>query len=117
MSQPLDSDALSYSRRIMDALRLDPVLFSLLLILASFGSVVLYSASGADTGSSIVEIDASDEETANRQLSSAIFCPRVAASRNSLVTTKFSVPPKSLFCVLAIWTTRTACSAERLPSP
>lgn len=50
MSQPLDSDALSYSRRIMDALRLDPVLFSLLLILASFGSLVLYSASGADIG-------------------------------------------------------------------
>jgi hypothetical protein len=49
VNQPLDADALSYSRRIMDALRLDPVLLSLLVILASFGCVVLYSASGADT--------------------------------------------------------------------
>ena len=51
MSQQLNTDALSYSRRIMDALRLDPVLLSLLLILASFGSLVLYSASGADMAS------------------------------------------------------------------
>jgi len=51
MSQQLNADALSYSRRITDALRLDPVLLSLLLILASFGSLVLYSASGADMGS------------------------------------------------------------------
>ena len=51
MSQQLNADMLSYSRRITDALRLDPVLLSLLLILASFGSLVLYSASGADMGS------------------------------------------------------------------
>ena len=50
MNQPLDGDTLSFSRRIMDALRLDPVLLSLLLILAGFGSLVLYSATGADTG-------------------------------------------------------------------
>jgi rod shape determining protein RodA len=48
MNQALDSDTVSYSRRIMDALQLDPVMLSLLLILASFGSLVLYSASGAD---------------------------------------------------------------------
>ena len=48
MSQQMDTDTLSYSRRITDALRLDPVLLSLLLILASFGSLVLYSASGSD---------------------------------------------------------------------
>lgn len=50
MNQSLDNDTISYSRRIMDALRLDPVLLALLLILASFGSLVLYSASGADSG-------------------------------------------------------------------
>lgn len=49
MSQPLDTDSLSYSRRIMDALRLDPVLLSLLVLLAGFGCLVLYSATGADT--------------------------------------------------------------------
>jgi len=48
MNQSLDYESVSYSRRIMEALRLDPVLLSLLLILASFGSLVLYSASGAD---------------------------------------------------------------------
>ena len=48
MSQQMDTDTLSYSRRITDALRLDPVLLSLLLILASFGSLVLYSATGSD---------------------------------------------------------------------
>ena len=36
MNQSLDADALSYSRRVMDALRLDPTLLLLLLILASF---------------------------------------------------------------------------------
>ena len=40
--------SISYSRRVMDALRLDPVLFSLLIILALFGSMVLFSASGSD---------------------------------------------------------------------
>ena len=36
---------------MLDALCLDPVLLCLLLILAGFGSMVLYSATGADTGS------------------------------------------------------------------
>ncbi len=48
MNQTLDIDSASYSRRILDALRLDPVLFSLLIILSLFGSMVLYSASGSD---------------------------------------------------------------------
>ncbi len=48
MSQALNSDVMSYTRRIMDALRLDPVLLPLLIILSLFGSIVLYSASGAD---------------------------------------------------------------------
>lgn len=50
MSASRDTDSLSYSRRIMDALCLDPVLLALLLILAGFGCLVLYSATGADTG-------------------------------------------------------------------
>jgi len=48
MNQALDSASISYTRRAMDALRLDPVLLSLLIILALFGSMVLYSASGSD---------------------------------------------------------------------
>jgi rod shape determining protein RodA len=48
MSQVLNSASISYSRRVMDALRIDPVLFSLLSILALFGCLVLYSASGSD---------------------------------------------------------------------
>lgn len=51
MNQSLDSDTLSYTRRIMDALRLDPVLLALLLVLATFGCLVLYSATGADSAS------------------------------------------------------------------
>ena len=50
MNQGRDTDSPSYSRRIMDALCLDPVLLSLLLLLAGFGSLLLYSASGADMG-------------------------------------------------------------------
>ncbi|MDH3389250.1 MAG: FtsW/RodA/SpoVE family cell cycle protein, partial [Gammaproteobacteria bacterium] len=53
MNQAFDSDSVSITRRIMDALRLDPVLLSLLLILALFGSMVLYSASGSDTAAVI----------------------------------------------------------------
>ena len=56
MNQALDSDTLSYSRRIMDALRLDPVMLSLLLTLAGFGCLVLYSASGADTSSVLRQV-------------------------------------------------------------
>ena len=48
MSQVLEFESPTLSRRILDALRLDPVLLSLLLVLAAFGTMVLYSASGAD---------------------------------------------------------------------
>ena len=48
MNQALDSGSISYTRRVLDALRLDPVLLSLLIILSLFGSMVLYSASGSD---------------------------------------------------------------------
>ena len=44
----MDPDSISYSRRVVEALKLDPVLLSLLIILAGFGSLVLYSASGAN---------------------------------------------------------------------
>ncbi len=44
----LDPETVPISRRIMDALRLDPVLLTLLITLALFGSVVLYSASGSN---------------------------------------------------------------------
>ena len=53
MNQTLEFDTPSVSRRVMDALRLDPVLLSLLLMLAAFGSMVLYSASGADEAAMI----------------------------------------------------------------
>ena len=56
MNQSLDSDTLSYSRRIMDALRLDPVLLALLLVLATFGCLVLYSATGADSASVLRQV-------------------------------------------------------------
>ena len=50
MNQSLDNDALSLSRRMLDALRLDPVLLFLLIVLSLFGSMLLYSASGSDNG-------------------------------------------------------------------
>ncbi|MCP4188307.1 MAG: rod shape-determining protein RodA [Gammaproteobacteria bacterium] len=40
---------MSYSRRLLDALRIDPVLLALLFILSAIGVVLLYSASGANT--------------------------------------------------------------------
>ncbi|MCP4979578.1 MAG: rod shape-determining protein RodA [Gammaproteobacteria bacterium] len=49
MNHSFDSDSVSYTRHVLDALRLDPVLLSLLIVLALFGSMVLYSASGSDT--------------------------------------------------------------------
>lgn len=49
MSQELDSEQVSYSRRILEALKIDPVLFSLLIILSTIGAVLLYSAGGSDT--------------------------------------------------------------------
>ena len=49
MNQEIDREQVSYSRRILDLLRIDPVLFSLLTILSTIGVVLLYSAGGADT--------------------------------------------------------------------
>ncbi len=49
MSQEIDNDQISYSRRLLDALRIDPMLFGLLFVLSAIGVVLLYSASGADT--------------------------------------------------------------------
>jgi len=49
VSQELDSEQVSYSRRILEALKIDPVLFSLLIILSTIGAVLLYSAGGSDT--------------------------------------------------------------------
>ncbi len=48
MNQIIDNDSVTLSRRVMDALRLDPVLLSLLMILSVFGCMVLYSATGSD---------------------------------------------------------------------
>ncbi len=53
MNQAIDFDSTSVSRRVLDALRLDPVLLALLLVLAVFGTMVLYSASGADQAAMI----------------------------------------------------------------
>ncbi|MCP3687601.1 MAG: rod shape-determining protein RodA [Gammaproteobacteria bacterium] len=50
MNQEIDTDRISYSWRILDALRIDPMLFGLLFILSAIGVVLLFSASGADTG-------------------------------------------------------------------
>ncbi len=51
MNQAIDTESVSVTRRVLDALRLDPVLLSLILILSGFGCMLLYSASGADDGS------------------------------------------------------------------
>ena len=56
MSTVLDADSVSFSRRIMDALRLDPVLLLLLIILALFGAMLLYSASGSDSAAVVRQI-------------------------------------------------------------
>ncbi len=48
MSSEVDTDQVSYGRRFLDALRIDPVMLSLLVILSTIGVVLLYSASGAD---------------------------------------------------------------------
>ncbi|MCP4491037.1 MAG: rod shape-determining protein RodA [Gammaproteobacteria bacterium] len=48
MSQEIDSEQISYSRHLLDALRIDPMLLALLFILSAIGVVLLYSASGAD---------------------------------------------------------------------
>ncbi len=48
MNPLIDSDSVSISRRILDALRLDPLLLIMLVLLSMFGVMVLYSASGSD---------------------------------------------------------------------
>ncbi len=48
MSSELNNEQISYSRRILDALSIDPVLLALLVILSAIGVVLLYSASGAN---------------------------------------------------------------------
>lgn len=48
MNQDLDSEQMSVTRRLLDALRLDPVLLSLLFILSAIGVVLLYSAGGSN---------------------------------------------------------------------
>jgi rod shape determining protein RodA len=56
VNQGLDKDSISFSRRIMDALRIDPVLLLLLIILSLFGAMLLYSASGSDDGAVLRQI-------------------------------------------------------------
>ena len=48
MNQIIDVDNISYSRRILDALRIDPVLLLLLSLLSLFGMMLLYSAGGSN---------------------------------------------------------------------
>ncbi len=48
MNQFLDDDNISYTKRLLDALRLDPVLLLLLSLLSIFGMMLLYSASGSN---------------------------------------------------------------------
>ncbi len=48
MNHSFDTDSVSITRRVLDALRLDPVLLTLLILLSLFGGMVLYSASGSD---------------------------------------------------------------------
>lgn len=48
MNQLSDTEGNSYTRRILDALCIDPVLFALLGILSLCGVILLYSASGSD---------------------------------------------------------------------
>lgn len=48
MNNEIDNEQISYGRRILDALCIDPVLLGLLVILSAMGVVLLYSASGSD---------------------------------------------------------------------
>lgn len=48
MNQNVNSEQVSLGRRLLDALRIDPVLLSMLVILSAIGVVLLYSASGSD---------------------------------------------------------------------
>jgi len=49
VNKEIDSDQISYSRRVIDALRIDPVLLAMLVILSTIGVVVLYSAGGSNS--------------------------------------------------------------------
>ncbi|MGK0398752.1 MAG: rod shape determining protein RodA [Gammaproteobacteria bacterium] len=49
MNNMSDTGDSSRLRRLLDALNIDPVLFTLLMILSAFGIVLLYSGSGAST--------------------------------------------------------------------
>lgn len=48
MISEVDNEQVSYGRRLLEALRIDPVMLSLLVILSAIGVVLLYSASGAN---------------------------------------------------------------------
>ena len=48
MNREVDSEQISYGRRLLDALRIDPVMLALLVILSGIGVVLLYSAGGAN---------------------------------------------------------------------
>ncbi len=48
MNQMSDTENYSFTRRLLDGLSIDPVLLTLLGILAAFGMVILYSASGSN---------------------------------------------------------------------
>ena len=48
MNQVFDYENVSYTKRILEALRIDPVLLLLLGLLSMFGVMLLYSASGSD---------------------------------------------------------------------
>lgn len=48
MSRVIESEQVSISRRILEAFRLDPVLMTLLLLLAAFGLMILFSAGGSN---------------------------------------------------------------------
>lgn len=48
MNSEVDNEQISYGRRLLDALRIDPVLLTLLIILSGIGVVLLYSAGGAN---------------------------------------------------------------------
>jgi rod shape determining protein RodA len=48
VNQVFENEQISHTRRILDALRIDPVLLLMLGILSVFGVMLLYSASGSD---------------------------------------------------------------------
>ena len=48
MNQSFDDDNISFSKRLLDALRLDPALLLLLGLLSIFGMMLLYSAGGSN---------------------------------------------------------------------